>query len=669
MRLAVLLCLMLLVSTVRAAEFHVSPSGSDTNPGSEASPLATLGAARDAVRAAGAGPHTVWLHDGVYTHTAPVAFAAEDSGTADAPVHYRAVNQGAARIQGGHALAAQAFTAVGEDHARVPEAARASVLRVDLGGTAGLGEVPDAFRTALPLPELYFNGERMTLAQWPNDGWAEIESVVESGPAPWRNHESEALGAFTYSGEHPARWAGVADVWLEGYWCFDWAAETIRVKSVEPESRTITLGSKHVYGIGSGNPAPRRYRAVNLLEELDAAGEYFIDRAEGVLYFWPPAPLEGAEVMLSLAAEPLIALNDVSHVQITGLAFEYAAGTAVTITGGQRVTLAGCTFRNAGLIGVVVDGGADHTVQSCDIYANGTGGLHISGGDRKSLTPSGHRVVNNHIYRVSERMRTAAYNIVMDGVGVYVAHNEIHEAPHQAILLSGNDHIFELNDVHHVSMNSDDCGAFYMGRNPSHRGTIIRHNFWHEIGSAMAHGSCAIYFDDGDGGQTVHGNVFYKASGGSFGAVFNHGGHDNAVTNNIFIECGLALGAAPWGDATWKEWLGGDLWRERLLAEVDITQPPFTDRYPELKGFFEYEGLRLNHASRNVAVRCKNFVNGNWTISESFITREDPGFVDYAARDFTLREDAAVFEHIPGFEAIPFGAIGLRVDEYRTSLE
>jgi hypothetical protein len=71
-------------------------------------------------------------------------------------------------------------------------------------------------------------------------------------------------------------------------------------------------------------------------------------------------------------------------------------------------------------------------------------------------------------------------------------------------------------------METDDCGSFYMGRNPSERGSMLRYNFWHHIGSTRAHGSCAVYFDDGAGGQTVFGNVFYRAAGGSFGAVFSH---------------------------------------------------------------------------------------------------------------------------------------------------
>lgn len=671
MRIVSVLLVCILSAISPANEFHVAPSGSDTNSGAESAPFATLAKARDAVRVAGAGPHTVWLHDGVYVQGESFALTAKDSGTAEAPVSWRALNAGGARIQGGQAIGPDAFGPVAEPAlARLPEAARSAVVRADLSGVGALGEYPEAFRTPVAMPELYFNGARMTLAQWPNEGWAEIDTIVESGPAPWREHASDKLGVFTYSGDYPSRWAGVKDLWLEGYWCFDWASETIRVKSVDPATGQITLGTQHVYGIGSGNPAPRRYRAVNLLEELDGAGEYYIDRDEKALYFWPPAALEGAEIVLSLATEPLLTLTDVAHVTLAGLTFEYAAGNAVTVTGGENVTLAGSTIRNAGLVGAVVEGGANHTVRSCDFYNNGTGGLSISGGDRKTLTPSGHKVINNHIYRVSERMRTAAYNLVMGGVGVYVAHNEISDAPHQAILCSGNDHIFEYNDIHHVSMNSDDCGAFYMGRNPSDRGTRIRYNYWHEIGSKMAHGSCAIYFDDGDGGQIVHGNVFYKAAGGRFGAVFNHGGHDNVVTNNIFVSCDLAMGAAPWHDGMWKEWLHGDLWRTRLLEEVDITKPPFTERYPDLKGFMDYEGgLRLNHSARNVAVACKNLVNGNWTVSESFTTNEDVGFVDYPNQDFTLKEDAMLFTQIPGFERIPFGEIGLKVDEYRKAAE
>ena len=190
---------------------------------------------------------------------------------------------------------------------------------------------------------------------------------------------------------------------------------------------------------------------------------------------------------------------------------------------------------------------------------------------------------------------------------------------------------------------------------------MLRYNFWHHIGSTRSHGSCAVYFDDGTGGQTVFGNIFYRAAGGSFGAVFSHGGHDNTVRNCIFIECPLALGSAPWTDNSWKEWLTGALWQDKLLKDVDITKPPYTDRYPALKGFLEFAGEpRRNYANANLIVNCRAVQTGNWDVTNSFVTDADPGFVNSAKLDFQLRDDSPVFEKLPGFERIPFEQIGLQ---------
>lgn len=667
--------------------FHVSPTGSDANAGTAEAPFATLARARDAVRAAKADTAhpdalkdgaTVLLADGAYRLDAPLGLTGEDGGSEAAPVVWRAVNRGKARIFGGAEIAPAAFHSVASPEilARIPEEARASVVSADLASlsVAGLAAAdlpawPDGFEGALATPELFFNDQRMTLARWPNDGWAEIATITESGPAPWRNHESDAFGAFTYSGDRPARWTTATGVWLEGYWCFDWAAETIRVKTIEPEKKAITLAKKHGYGLGSGNKAARRFRAVNLLEELDQAGEYYLDGAAGALYFWPPGPLEGSRVDLSILREPMIQIADASHLRLEGLVIEGCAGTGVRVSGGSRVALAGCVIRNTGQVGASVVGGSGHVIQSCDIYDTGATGLEVSGGDRKTLAPCGHSVDNNHIHDVSRRMRTHAVNIQVGGVGVRLTHNLLSDAPHQGVMLAGNDHLFELNEVARIGKASDDCGAFYMGRNPSERGTMIRNNFWHDIGSEYALGSCAIYFDDGAGGQTVEGNVFYKTSGGTFGAIFSHGGHDNNVVNNIFVDCPRALGASPWPAAYWKKWLDEPLWRGALLKDVDITKPPYSERYPELAGFMASDGqLRMNRSERNIAVRCDSFANGNWEMRDCASVTDDPGFADEKKLDFRLSEDAPILKRIPGFRIIPFEKIGLYVDAFRPVL-
>ena len=48
-------------------------------------------------------------------------------------------------------------------------------------------------------------------------------------------------------------------------------------------------------------------------------GEYYVDRAAGVLYLYGRPPLKGAHVMLSLLEEPLIALKSARHIVLRDL--------------------------------------------------------------------------------------------------------------------------------------------------------------------------------------------------------------------------------------------------------------------------------------------------------------------------------------------------------------
>jgi hypothetical protein len=672
-----------LIMTATGAEvtLHVSPKGADTAPGSAGAPLATLERARDLMRemrektpellSEGA---TVWVHGGTYERANPFTLEARDSGTALGMMAYRAAPGESPVLLGGRVLPIEAFQPVTDDTVlkRLDPAARDAVRRADLRalGITDLGVFPDAFSTPPVVPELFFDGKRMTLARWPNgDEWATVASVVDSGPAPWRNQQSQDTGTFEFSGDRPARWTAAPAVWLYGYWCFDWASETVRVKSIDTAARRMTLASPHVYGIGSGNKAERRFCALNLLEEIDAPGEYYVDRENGCLYFWPPAAITADSVLLSLLREPVVQITNAAHIKLRGLTVACSAGTGVQVDGGEAVQVLACNVRNTGRDGVVVKEGTGHRVEACDISETGTNGVTVDGGDRKTLTPCNHSINNNDIWNVARRQRTATYNVHLGGVGVRLAHNSIHDAPHQAIGLGGNDHVIEFNDVYRICQESDDCGAFYMGRNPSERGTVIRHNFWHDTGGPRSHGSCAVYFDDGAGGQTVYGNVFLRAAGGSFGAVFVHGGHDNRVVNNIFIDCKAAMRQVRWADKGWREWLDGELWQDRLLKEVDITKPPYSERYPELKGFLEFNGEpRMNHSERNLVVRCPMLLDGDWDQRDNYATDSDPGFVDAAGMNFALKEDSEVFKKIPGFEKIPFGEIGLVRDELRPEL-
>lgn len=668
-----------------ALRLYVSPSGNDANPGTALAPFATLVRARDAIRALKAngalapGGVEVRVGAGTYEQTVSFELGAQDGGTAAAPVVFRAEPGAEVRLTGGRRLPPAAFQPVRDEAvlARLDPAARGHVMAADLRalGITELGTIPDTFQGALPGPEVFFNDQRLPLARWPNQGWATISRIIETGSIPRVGDTSAKGGVFEVADDRVARWRVADGVWLHGYWCFDWYAEVIRVEAIDAATRQIALAKPSVYGVKQGNPSPRRFYALNVLEELDQPGEYVIDRTRGMLYLWPSGELANARIVMSLLRGPVVVLRETSHVVFRGFIVEAVQGNGFDVVGGTGNRILACDVRNCRDLGININGGSGHRVEACDVHETGTGGIALVGGDRKTLTPAGHQAVNNHVWAFSRHKLTYSNAVQMGGVGNRAAHNLIHDAPHQAIGIGGNDHVFEYNVVHHICTETDDCGAYYKGRNPSCRGNLVRYNFWHNIGSPMGHGNAAVYFDDGDGGDTVFGNVFFRCGDpgkGSFGTVFSHGGHDLLAENNIFIECKRALGSAPWNDKRWQDALkgGGESgWQTRLLKEVDITQPPYTTRYPELVGFMDPPPgkPRVSRAVRNLIVMGADVSSGNWQVSaeENWVTDQDPGFVDAAQGDFRLRPDSPVFARLPGFRPVPFEQMGLVQDELR----
>jgi len=666
---------------------HVRPGGDDAGPGTQAHPLGTLAKARDMVRTARqqraltTGAEIV-LHGGRYVLNDTLMLSAEDGGTSAAPIRYRAARGEQPVLAGSTAIPASAFLPLADPErlARLEAPARERVVAVDLKalGFPAMPKPRDVFRMPMCVPELFCNGRRMTLACWPNEGFAHIVKILDMGtqrgtgsvsdsadPKKKRTQENRG-GCFVYEGDRPARWRVEEGVWLHGFWCFDWYDDVIRIGAIDAEKKEIRLQAAHEYGVRQGNPSPRRWRAVNVFDELDAPGEYMVDLQAGRLYFYPPEPLAGSRITLAFRGEPLVRMRDLSHVIFEGLTFEETQGDALRVTGCSHVVVSRCVFRNHRMRAIVVEGGVKNRIASCDIHDTGVGGVILDGGDRKTLSPAGHVLEDTHIWRYSQHLQTYASALTLKGVGNVARHNLLHDAPHMAVAISGNDHLFEYNVVSNVVMASDDAGALYKGRNPSCRGNVIRYNLWSEIGSPRGHGTAAIYFDDGDGGDTVYGNLFYRCGDpgkGSFGTVFSHGGHGNVAENNVFIECKRALGSSPWNDKRWKQFIDAPLWQERLLREVDITSGTYTGRYPELIGFMDPQpgALRENIAIRNLFVACDGITKGNWNTNAVYVaTAEDPGFVNYAKRDFRLKRNAAVWKRMPEFKPLPLEKMGLR---------
>lgn len=731
MKLLRALALCVFLSSAYGTEIFVSPVGNDSNTGARDSPFRTLERARDQVRAVRArggiskGERaTIWLRGGTYALARTFELGKLDAGIPDAPLVVSAYEKEIVRLSGGIPLPPSIFHPVRNAEAlnRLPASSQPHVLEADLRalGIQDMG-THRQFGHGLPVVpaplEIFWNDSVLQLARYPNEGAILMGPVVDTGSVPRIGDYSNRGGRFRYMDPRHNRWVSATDVWLQGYFRYGFSDDKIRIARIDTVQQEITLSTPHMYGLGSGENF-NQYVALNLLEELDAPGEWYVDPSSGLLFLWPPGPMATARIVASILEHPLVAIEEASDCVLRNLVIENGRGLGVYIEGGARNHLVGCTIRNVGTVGVMLGQGArqtfphitaddytgvpvsrevgsfhshayrntawernagtGHIIERCEILNTGSGGIILGGGSKKDLVAGGCTVTDCRIHEFTRRNKAGAAGIVVDGCGNRVVHNEIFDGDLQAIIVHGNDHTFEFNRIHHVARNSNDASAWYLGRDPSDQGNVVRWNFFYEVGRPDRKWTMGVYCDDATCGVLIEGNVFYHVA--SYGTVYSNGGHDITVRNNIFIE---GYGPAYQLKSMWYDFglfeipyfFGKDgIYTTRLNRSVNIRKPPYSDRYPGLKDWLDllpdgktFVGMRprRNTFDRNVLVQYEETFRlvGKYAqcdFGDNYITQKDPGFVNAGKLDFRLKEDADVYRDLPGFQRIPFEQIGPR---------
>jgi parallel beta-helix repeat protein len=273
-------------------------------------------------------------------------------------------------------------------------------------------------------------------------------------------------------------------------------------------------------------------------------------------------------------------LKGASNVRLRGLRLEAGREGAVWIDRGDGNRVENCLIRNFGTYGVSIRGAADSGVVRCDLTGLGSRGIELFGGDRKALTSGKLYAEDNHIWAYSRWPRTYQAGIAVEGVGARVSHNLIEDAPHNAILLSGNDHVLEFNDVRRVCLETGDSGAVYMGHNLTMRGNQINFNRFRDIVPTVnTEGAftnvMSVYLDDQWCGTTISSNIFEGKGTG----ILIGGGRDNTVENNVFVGKDPAFHIDQRGKGWAKDKEKG--FREQVV-ELAVDKPPYSVRYPQL---------------------------------------------------------------------------------------
>ncbi len=722
--------------------FYVSPNGSDENPGTPDKPFATIEAARDAVREIKEKndeyktPVTVYIMEGTYPASTTIEFDERDGGTSDDPITYTSYKNEKVSINGGIALDPKDFKPVTDKAVLdilIEEKAKDKLLQIDLKekGITDYGTFKQhGFSIAiLPAPmELFVNTAPQVVARYPNEGKVPVSEVYRESSRAIDEDFSAVPGIIGYDYDRPHLWNSPDEIWLWGYYMAGFADDNLGIEKIDTVNKKIHLKHAHMFGMVKTDTTKEwgdkivGYYAYNILEEIDMPGEYYIDTDKGILYYYPVEDFENASVTLSYLEEPLMAIENTSNLLFKNMDIEYGKGIGIYIEAGENVKFSGCNIRNFGTVGAMLgkgvsgadypiheftgilksrtvgnlkahhygnsdfenNAGKNHGFQSCNFYNLGTGGIVLSGGDRKTLEPAGNSVINCEIHDYNRWNKTYCPGVKLFGVGNIIQHNHIFNAPHQAIEIFGNEHLIEYNHINNVVMNVHDMGAVYIGRNPSERGNVVRHNYFANLG-VPGYKNCAIHLDDGASDVLVEGNIFYKASRGDFGDILINGGNDNVIRNNIFIKGAHTL----WIENPYlagipqkvfdDRYLITGSWGKRMLKDIDMKSDVWQEKYGDFAVFTE-EGepvfLHENQFYKNVIVD-ETFIISKHNLDTAVFTRndyifrtdDDPGFVNMEEQNFNLKENSVVFDEIPGFEPIPFDQIGTYEDEYRKNFK
>ncbi len=658
-------------ATVLAGDLYVSPQGKDTNPGTREQPLATLQRALAVAREA--KPKTIWLAPGEYEVLDGLSLDDALGATPEAPLTIRPTSRGKARITG--AKQVTRFRRITDDEAKplISKDAKKEVLVADLAaqGFPALVNLPDQFR-APGCEEVIFGTKPMQSARWPNEGFATFTEVIDAGasdPVHWVSREVYRPGSFRFPDDRPKQWDLARGVYLHGFWCYEWADEALKVASYDAATRELRLGAKHAYGIG--NPfhkdEPRQFYAIHVFEELDAPGEYYLDRQANKLFFWPPGDAGKVPTYISLCPKPLITATKVSGLVLRDLVLENGTDWAVSLKDCDHVRIDRCLVRNTGLGGITSSGGSDNVISRCEVTRTGAQAISVTAGDRRTLTKGNCLVIGNHCHHLGRYDWNSGRGVVLGGCGNRVANNLIDHCPTGGIAYSGNEHLLELNEIHHVCELYADVGVFYTGRDWASRGNVVRWNYIHDVTDNGGSGSQGIYLDDCDSGDTVVGNIVY---GGAGRGVLLGGGRDNTIEGNIFIDLPKGIHV----DARGPKGITLDQpgsWNLKAKCEaLDYLSPLWKERYPRLARVLDENPLLPmgNAMRRNIFIGIKQPFALTKEVKEEWLDRE--GNVEYEMKDFSfLPEHAAdgpldleqlprVWRKVKGFEPIPVDKIG-----------
>lgn len=340
MRTTLALLALLPALTANSADIHIRAEG----------PIRSLAEAQREARKSKA---TVVVHTGTYYLPETLVFTSEDSG-----MEYRAAQGETVVLSGGSQLDLK-----WEPRKDLPAPENA-------GAQAGVimqAQTP----AGLKFDQLFVNGQRQKMARYPN---------YDAKIRPFGGFAADAFGK-----ERAARWADPVGGFIHALHWAHWGGYHYLITG-KNEKGEVTYEGGWQNNRQSGMHKEHRF-VENVLEELDAPGEWFHNAKAGTLYFYPPAGVDLKTATIEVVRlRHLVEFNGskekpVRNVTLRGFVFRHAARTFMDTK--EPLLRSDWTIYRGGA--VLFNGTEDCTVADCDFDQLGGNAIFVNNYNRRAI--------------------------------------------------------------------------------------------------------------------------------------------------------------------------------------------------------------------------------------------------------------------------------------------
>ena len=646
-------------------DLYVSPTGNDTNLGSQGKPVASLARARDLARPkAGNEAVTVHVADGIYYLPETLVFKPADSGSEKSPMVYKAENEGGAVLSGGSKLKLN-WTSYkdGIFQAKTPEG-----IEVD---------------------QLFINETAQRMARYPNyDPQKKTDAYQGYSPD-------------AFSKERAANWADPTGGYIHAMHLHRWGGYHYRITGKDAKGEvTYEGGWQNNRQMGMH----KNFRMVeNIFEELDAPGEWFHNAKTSTLYYMPNAGVDMAKSKVEVVRlRHLIELQGtqaapVKFISLQGFTVRHAArtfmdckepllrsdwaiyrGGAFLLTGTEDVNILDCEFDQVGGNAVFVNNYNRRVkVAGCHIHDVGASGVCFVGDPKAVRNPLFEYNQTNDLSKIDRTPGPKTDNYPADSIvedclihgigrverqpagvqismaqGITVRDVSIYDCARSGINVSEGTwggHLIEGCDVFDTVLETKDHGSF---------NSWGRDRFWHLKGAEVSQLPELSLLDAVK--TTVIRNSRWRCDHG-WDIDLDDGSSNYDIYNNLLLAKGLKMREGfrrhAWNNVIVNNGLHPHVWyegnKDEVYSNILMSQHrPARIKRPNADGARVDKNLYF--VANESRVKAVSATLG-WDKNSIF---GDPQFVDPASGNFRVKDGSPAFDM--GFKNFPMDQFGVK---------